>query len=286
MSKNKDLNRVLIIGASGYIGNVIYRELLSYFKTFGTYCSSYKEFKDNKVFFKFCVEEDSILSILEKTKPSIIISSLRGDFKSQYKVHQDICNYLEKNQNCRLLFLSSASIFDGKFELPSYEFDKPEANSEYGKFKISVEKLILETIPAQVAILRLPMVLGVNSPRLIQLRQAIKNKVNFEVYPNLIISLTTADKIAQQVHYIINKKLDGIFHLASNDMVHHEDLFREITEKISEETPIFKSVFSRNEDSYLAILPKKNKLPEQYRITVAEVIDDCTLNEEIVSYKN
>ena len=103
---------------------------------------------------------------------------------------------------------------------------------------------------------------------------------------NLTISLTTANKIAQQLHYIISKRLDGVYHLASNDMVHHEDLFREISSKFGDKTPIFKSVYRRNEDSYLAILPKKNILPKQYRISVAEVIDDCTLNEEIVTLKN
>ena len=108
----------------------------------------------------------------------------------------------------------------------------------------------------------------------------------FEVYPNLTISITTADKVAQQIHYIIRKELDGVFHLASDDMVHHEDLFREITSKMGNNYPIFKSVYRRNEDEYLAILPKKNKLPKNYRISVEEVVEDSTLNEEIATFKN
>jgi dTDP-4-dehydrorhamnose reductase len=49
--------------------------------------------------------------------------------------------------------------------------------------------------------------------------------------------------------------------------------------------PVFQQVFTRNEDSYQAILPKENRLPKNYRITVQEVIDDCTLNEEIASLR-
>ena len=92
--------------------------------------------------------------------------------------------------------------------------------------------------------------------------------------------------MAQQIHYIISKKLDGIFHLASDDMVHHDDLFRDITSKIGDKKPIFKNVFRRSKNEYLAILPKKNKLPKQYRISVAKVIEDSTLSEEITTFKN
>lgn len=280
------MNRILILGASGFIGRSIYLELQSYFDVYGTYCRNKKEFGENQAYYKYCLEEDNIDDILEKVRPAIIISSLRGDFKSQFGVHKTLCNYVHNNHHSRLIFLSSVNVFDGKFKFPSYENDKPLAESDYGKFKISVERLLLQNIPAQTVILRLPMVLGIHSPRILQLRQAIKHQAVFEVYPNLTISITTADKIAQQIHYIISKQLDGIFHLASNDMIHHEDLFKEITSKMGDKTPIFKSVYRRNEDGYLAILPKKNMLPETYRISVAQVIDDCTLNEEIITLKN
>lgn len=280
------MNKILILGASGFIGRSLYTELQSYFDVYGTYCNNKEDFEENQVYFKYCVEDDTLSDILHAIGPSVIISSLRGDFSKQLEAHKTLCEYAKDHHNCRLLFLSSVNVFDGKFQLPSYENDKPLAESDYGKFKIAVERLLLESIPAQSVILRLPMVLGIHSPRIVQLRQAIKNHATFEVFPNLTVSLTTADKIAQQIHYIINKQLDGIFHLASNDMVHHEDLFREITSKIGDKKPIFKNVYRRNEDSYLAILPKKNKLPEQYRISVADVIDDCTLNEEIITLKN
>ena len=75
-----DLNkhRILIIGASGYIGHAIYKELGPYFRTFGTYCTPKKEFESNKQFFSYNVETDDVYEILEICKPSIIISALRG----------------------------------------------------------------------------------------------------------------------------------------------------------------------------------------------------------------
>jgi dTDP-4-dehydrorhamnose reductase len=281
----KQKHRILILGASGYVGSAIYRELCPYYDTYGTYYSAHELYDNNQAFYAYDVDNNNITQLLEDIQPSVVISALRGNFKAQYHAHKDVCKYINTQTKCRLLFLSSANVFDGLSNLPSYEDDRPTALSEYGKFKISVEKLLIEKIESKVNILRLPMVLGAYSPRMIQLKQAIKHQAGFDVYPNLIISITTADTIAQQIHYIINIELTGIFHLATNDMIHHQDLFTEICEKTGNQTPIFKSIYNSNDDQYLAILPKHNTLPENYQVTVAEVIDNCVL-EDIVTVRN
>ena len=281
----KQKHSILILGASGYTGNAIYRELCSYFETYGTYYSAHELYDNNKAFFGYDVANDDITQILKQIKPTIIISALRGNFKAQYHAHKQVCKYINGASQCRLLFLSSVNVFDGSTDLPGYENTRPRAVSEYGRFKASVEKLLFEKIKHQVSILRLPMVLGAYSPRILQLRQAIKHQAVFDVYPNLIVSVTTANTIAQQIHYIINKELRGVFHLASNDLVHHQDLFTEICEKISNKTPIFKSIYNSNNDQYLAVLPKFNTLPANYQTTVASVIENSTL-EDLITLKN
>jgi dTDP-4-dehydrorhamnose reductase len=277
-------NKILILGASGFIGNSLYKELLSYFDVYGTYASQEGLYGDNQVFYKYRVEDDALDVILAKVQPDVIISCLRGDFKAQYKAHELLVEYCLATDS-KLLFISTVNVFDGNGTFPSYENETPFSESNYGRFKISIEKS-LQTLPEKnYVILRLPIVLGVNSPRIFQLKQAIKNEAAFEIFPNLVISVTTSDKIAQQIHYIINKNGKGIYHLASIDVIHHDDLFKEISDKLSDKRPIFKSVYSSNEDRYLAILPKKKKLPKTYRITVAEVIEDSTLKEEITTFK-
>ncbi len=285
MKSSSVKNKILILGASGFIGRAIYKELLPYFDVYGTYSTSHPDFDENQVLYQYDILKDDINYILEKVKPNFIISSLRGNYNTQIKIHQQLIKHTQNQTNCRLLYLSTVNVFDAKFKFPSYEDDSLLAESEYGKFKISIEKIIGTLPDSKYAILRIPLVLGVNAPRIVQLKQASKHKANFEVYPNLIVSITTANKISQQIHYIINKERFGIFHLASNDVIHHNDLFEELSDKLELENVIFKQVFSSNEDSYLAILPRHNKLPRNYRTTVAQVIDECILKDEIVTLK-
>ncbi|MRT15937.1 sugar nucleotide-binding protein [Vitellibacter sp. q18] len=275
----------MILGGSGFIGNALYKELHPYFEVHGTYCRQHGNFGDNQVFHSYCVEEDSLFLLLNSLQPTHIISTLNGDFKSQLEAHRELMAYALLHPTSRVFYISSAEVFNGKVSHPSYEFDQTVSETKTGRLKIAIEKLFLENIPSQTTIARLPMVLGINSPEILHLRQCIRHQAAFEVFPNLIISATTVNKVCQQIHYILNQSLSGIFHLASNDMVHHEDLFREITAKIGDKMPIFKSVYNSNEDQYQALLPKHNSLPAQHQITVAAVIEECSLNEEILSIK-
>ena len=91
MKKRESKHKILILGASGFIGNAIYKELCSYFYTFGTYNTDNVFYRKNHNFFQYNVEEDDIYDILEAVKPTIIISSLRGDFSSANNCSQSHC---------------------------------------------------------------------------------------------------------------------------------------------------------------------------------------------------
>ena len=107
MQKRK--HRILILGASGYVGNAIYRELCTYFETYGTYCSAHELYDNNKAFFGYDIANDDITKTLQQIKPTLIISALRGNFKAQYHAHKQVCKYVNDAPESRLLFLSSVS---------------------------------------------------------------------------------------------------------------------------------------------------------------------------------
>ena len=264
--------KILILGGSGFIGSAIYKELCNYFDTYATYCSSAGAFEDNKQFIRYDMQEDDIYQLLEKIRPQIIISALRGNFSAQVQAHQHIVEYLVKN-DCKLYFLSSANVFDAYSKFPSYEHDKTLSESVYGRLKIRIENMLLRLPKSKMAILRVPMVFGNSSPRVKEMKKFIWNNEPIEVFPNLIINVISDYKLTQQIHYLINRNKSGIFHLGSYDLVHHEDFIKDILERIGSFNPIFKRVFTTNEERYLAVLPKDNKLPKNLRISYQEIID-------------
>lgn len=273
MKQRQSKERILILGASGFIGNAIYKELCSYFNTYGTYFTNSKEFKNNKHFFEYNVEQDDVIEIVEAVKPSIIISTLRGDFNAQVIAHQHIAEYISQNK-CKLIFLSSANVFDAYSKYPSYEYDKTLSNSVYGHFKIKIENMLLRLPKRKVAILRLPMIFGSQSPRIREIKELIKLKEPVEIFPNLIMNVTTDSKVTQQIHYIINRKKYGIFHLGSKDLVHHNDFIEDIIKTLQIGQPIYKYVYTTNDDRYLAVLPKENLLPKHLQLVSSEIIEE------------
>ena len=272
MSAQENKHRILILGASGFIGNAIYKELCAYFKTFGTYRTAKREFEKNQHFFQYDVEEDDVFEILEIVKPTIIISALRGDFNAQVIAHKHIVQYLQLHTSCKLLFLSSANVFDSYSKYPSYETDKTLSESVYGHFKIKIENILFRLPKRQIVINRLPMVFGNQSPRITEMKEFIKNKEAIEVFPNLIMNIATDGKLTQQIHYIINRNKSGVFHIGSTDLVHHDEYITEIIDTLGFKNVLFKNVYTTNDDRYLAVLPKYNLLPKHLQFTSKDFI--------------
>ena len=269
---------ILILGASGFLGSAIYKELCPYFKTFGTYCRENKVLEKNNHFFQYNIEEDDIYEILNFTKPTIIISALRGDFSFQFIAHKHLAEYVLEHQT-KFVFLSSANVFDAYSKYPSYEDEKTYSNSIYGHFKIKIENMLLRLPKKQTAILRLPMVFGSQSPRILEIIQHLKDNEPIEVFPNLIINVTSDFKVTQQIHYIINRNKYGVFHLGSTDLVHHEDFIKEIIDSYDPNNKaIYKRVYTTNEDRYLAVLPKHNMLPKHLQLDSQEIITELKYN--------
>lgn len=269
------MKRILILGASGFIGNALYKELSPYYATYGTYFSS-KAFKKNKHFYHFDHTQQGVDDILKKVKPKLIISAIRGPFEDQIDLHRQLVEYIEL-YNCRLLFLSSSNVYDAFHHYPSYEFDKTLSESVYGRLKIQIENDIMRLPQSKYVIARLPMVYGLHSPRIKEIEALMKEKKPLEVFPNTIVNLISDRKLTQQIHYIINQKCTGIFHLGTTDLITHYDFHKRLATKRGWNSLVFKQVYTTNEMRYIAVLPKENKLPNHLLPTCDEILDDSYL---------
>ena len=274
------MKRILILGGSGYIGEMLYKELCSYFDTYATYCTS-KSHKYNQHYYQYHLDEDGLEAILREVKPKLIISALRGPFEDQLEIHQFLTDFITTH-DCRLLFLSAANVFDAFHNYPSYEYDKTLSESIYGRLKIKIENGLLRLPTAKYVIARLPMVFGQHSPRIREIDRAVQQGQPIEVFPNSVINVNSDRKLAQQIHYIINRQLSGIYHLGSYDLIGHSEFIEAVVERRNHKKAVFKQVFTTNDLRYLATLPKENKLPDHLQISYQEVLDDVDLIRKIV----
>jgi len=123
----------------------------------------------------------------------------------------------------------------------------------------------------------MPRVFGAQSPRIQVIKQSLKEKTPIDVFPNLIMNVTTDSKVCQQIHYIINRNKFGVFHLGSNDLVHHDDFIKEIIVSLGIHNAILKNVYTTNDDRYLAVLPKENLLPKHLQLQSQEILTEMKL---------
>lgn len=265
--------RILILGVSGFLGNHLYRELNPFFDVYGSYRTTTNYLENHRQFFQWDASEEIPDYFLSQVKPDVIIAAFRADTMVLIESHACIIRYLNQFQK-KLIFISSSNVFDAFSNFPSYEYDKTLSSSAFGKFQIKIENSLLRLPNHLYNIVRLPMIFGYDSPRIKEIKLLYDLNEAIEVFDNVVINATSHDKFCQQMHYIINRQLEGVFHLGSNDVLHHREIIEEICTKIGLENPLFKHVFDSNEDRYIAVLPKKNKLPLHYQFTLDEVIED------------
>lgn len=277
--------RILILGGSGYIGNVLYKELLAYFDVYGTYYTPNTFYNENEVFYRFDTNNDELTVLVNKIQPHIIISCLKGNYDNLLTTHKLLIEHIGVTHRCKLIFISTFKVFDGIKQYPSRVDDRPLSISKAGKYAIAVEKLISKLPKHNYVIVRIPLLLGINAPLITHLKECIKNNFHFEVFPNWVINVISARKLSQQIHYIINQNKCGIFHLGSSDLIHHNDLFEEISKKLGLKNPFFKQVFQSNKDSFLAVLPHLENGLLEHQFTVLDTINEITLNETIQTLK-
>lgn len=263
--------KILIFGGSGFLGNAIYKELNSYYDTYATYYTSKSSFNKNNKFYLFNFESNPVSLLLETIQPDIIISAVRGNFISQIHFHNELISWTYRNET-KIIFLSSANVFDRFSNYPSYEYDKTLSESTYGHFKIKIENALMRLPLKKHLIARLPMIYGHGSERIHELKTLHHLKSPIEVFPNVVTNATTLSRFTQQIHYLINRNKSGLYHLGSKNLTHHGELIEEICKTLQLNNPIFKQVFDSNNDRYLAVLPKDNLLPKYLQYTIDDVI--------------
>lgn len=267
------MEKVLVLGGSGLVGRAIINELRKYnkFQIYATYFQNPLLLSNEKSFKLNIEDESNIREILDTLNPQIVISCLRGDFAKQLILHRKAAEYLRENGG-RMYFFSNTNVFDDDLSTPHYEEDLPSSCTDYGKYKIECEKVITEILQDNACILRIPQVWGKEAPRMKQVLKLLNSNEKVVVYPRLFINTNTDVSIAKKLSYIIERNLNGIFHLASEDIINYKEFYCELIKKLGINAESIEENYE--EEGYFALLSKKsNEFPKHLRVTNKSVIE-------------
>lgn len=274
--------KILVFGASGYAGSYIKKVLDEKFNNvFGTYRTFRDDYKDNMSMIPYELDDmEGLSDILQKINPDVIISCLTGNFTKLVLLHTTISEYIKRKENGRLIFLSSANVFDGALEKAHFEKDEPKAASEYGKFKIQCEKIICGVLGERGIIIRIPEIYGKNCPRVLKLKEAVQTHNPIKTFQNLYVNYTTDRQIAEWIAYIIENDLTGIFHIGTKDMSDYVAFQKKLVDKLSPGQPFFE-ITKEPLRLTQAVLPGRNEIPNSMQLHVEDVIHHITGNASL-----
>lgn len=151
--------RVLIVGASGYVGRCLCKILSKSYQVFGTFYRNPVSFEEEST----CVDirdEDAVQNLVDRVRPNIIfhlawdLNDLEGCIVAGTK------NLLRaRNEHCstsRFIFISTDAVFDGERGLYR-ESDVPAPIWPYGVAKRKAE---VDTVAAGGTVVRTSLVYG------------------------------------------------------------------------------------------------------------------------------
>lgn len=223
------MDKVLIIGASGFLGKELYTtfKLDKNYDTSGTYSSC----KGNDFEHMDITDLECVNYIFDKIKPQIVIVTAALTNVEYCETHKEetykinvsgIKNILIlcKQYGCRVIYISTEYVFDGEHG-PYSEEDKENPINNYGKDKLEAELLVKSQI-SEYLIVRTTVVYGwdLESKNFImQLIQNLGNNNSMKVPIDQISSPTYCPNLAIMIKECVGRNITGKLNIVGNEII-------------------------------------------------------------------
>lgn len=227
------MKKVLIIGASGFLGSELYKIFSSdnSYKTYGTYSKN----KKLNLLHLDIMSIENIKEIFENTAPDIIIIAAaltsveycEKDREKSYKINVDGMKNISraaKDYNCKVVYVSTEYVFDGR-DGPYSEEDEVNPINYYGKTKLFGEKIVQDYIDDYI-IVRTTVVYGwdLKSKNFImQLINNLSSGNQMKIPVDQISSPTYCPNLAFMIKESCDNDITGIFNMVGKDVMGRYD---------------------------------------------------------------
>tara|TARA_B100000989_G_C19508918_1_gene457920 strand:+ start:782 stop:1681 length:900 start_codon:yes stop_codon:yes gene_type:complete len=265
-------NRIFVAGCGGMLGEAIYNNFRT---SYELYCTDlnvnddwidYLDFRESDKYEKMVInyKPKLLFHIGAYTDLEFCEKHPNDAIETNYNSVKFAVNLCKKN-NIKLVFISSAGVFDGKKNI-YYDDDLPTPISQYAKTKALSEEYIQSNL-SQFLILRPGWMMGGGPKKdkkfVNKIYKQIKNNVqNLNVVNDKLGTPTYTYDFANNLKLLIENNLTGVFNLVCEGETSRLDVAREMLKilKLSDKININEvdSNFFKNE--YYAKRPLSERL--------------------------
>lgn len=244
--------KVMILGASGYLGGMIYEKMKrdSNMEVSGTCGTS----RTNKEFIRLDVTyENDVKEVMGKVKPDVVVWSLMnstgGNKSEKYLTElglRNILKYLSPQQ--KIVFISTNAVFKGGNGYYN-EQDEPQYRNcndylgEYSNAKIDGERIVREG--ENYIIVRPGAICGQDingniDKRTKEFITRLEGGEEVVRTKNLYNTFVKVEELAQGIMRLIELDYKGIIHLGPRKKESYYDFFRKVAEGLNLDTDLIK----------------------------------------------
>ena len=226
--------RILITGASGMLGATLVDNFSNKYNIFATSRSNFSNNKAHK-FMEFDLLNDSYKNLISWSKPEIIIhcaAITNLDYCEQNEQiarevnTESLAKIMEYSKNARIIFISSDAVFQDGLKLPN-ENSVTIPQNVYGKSKLQGEKILLNSAHPHLALRTTIVGRNINYHSkysfLEWLIESLKNKEEITLFKDAIFNPITIWDFSNELDWIINNKIEGVFHLSGREIISKYD---------------------------------------------------------------
>ncbi len=206
----------LVIGSSGFLG----RRVVPAIKARTSVLCTHHQRQIFSNSYPFNVFTDDIRPLLEKAYVTTVVFTAMVEMEASNKVRPAMKQFISACRDCRVVYLSSDGIFDGK--RGNYtEGDTPTPCTQYGENLVFCETVIRD-VCADYGIIRPSYIYGFSAgqldPRLSRMRTRLERAEKIDVFDDMYKSPLGVCQVAEAVATITLSGYVGTLHVAGTRM--------------------------------------------------------------------
>lgn len=288
---DNDLMKILVIGANGFLGSQYFsynnKEINTDDVSFIAADLYQTNLDPNIPFYNIDItDEKEVFRNLNTINPDIVLLSAAMTNVDLCEMQKELASKINtqgpinivkacEKINCKLVFVSTDFVFDGRREIGRYtEKDCPNPLSYYGKTKLAAE-LAIKASEAEYLICRTAVLYGWNKERLNFITWVIhelRKKNEIRIVTDQINNATFAPNLSHMIIKLIQKGAKGIYHTAGKTPLNRYQMALKCAEIFNLNknliVPIdhFEQITSRPKNAALSVEKIQEKIGSELKI--------------------